>query len=531
MKGHFPVYMDVFECLFKRYLRQVCFCIGLVLLVSCTIQEKKEPTIGFSQCAGGDWREKMNKEMQSEVRFYPGVGLEIRNANGNLQTQLEDIHYFIEKRVDLLIISPLEDEQMAEAFNSIDFKGIPILLIDRNISSNKSVAFVGASNLEIGRRAAQYVLKKYGEQPTKVIHIQGYDKSTATIERENGFVNELSKYPNFSIQILTSGKDLDGKNIDKTKEIIKNNIYALRQADVVYAFNDEIALAVHDELIRTKSKQHPLLIGIDGMIGYGKGINGVKDNRLTASIVYPQGGAEAIDIGMKILNNVSVPKETLLPVILIDKNNIDAYYYKSLQQIEQQQKIDLLCAKNLSLLEEKEDAKKKNMFIIFVLLIVLTVITVFLLREKLWLKISLMWKMEKSVNVSAASVMVAEEPYITENDADGKMPNEEEIRRKLKEIIDERYTEESFEINDLIKDFALSRVQFYQMFRRLFHDTPNNYVRKRRLEKSKELILADKYTYAEITYKVGFSSPAYFSKCFKDEYNCTPSEFFEQHKK
>lgn len=529
MKNYFSMYKCFFVSI-KYCLKQVWLCISLVLLVSCAMQEKKL-VIGFSQCTGGDWREKMNKEMQSEVRFYPGVALEIRNANGNLQTQLEDIHHFIEKKVDLLIISPLEDKQMAEAFNSIDFKGIPILLIDRNISSNKSVAYVGASNLEIGRQAAQYVLKKYGEQLTKVIHIQGYDKSTATIERENGFVNELSKYPNFNIQILASGKDLDGKNINKTKEIIKSNIHTLQQADVVYAFNDEIALAVHDELIRVKSKQHPLLIGIDGMIGYGKGINGVKENRLTVSIVYPQGGTEAIDIGMKILNNVSVPKETLLPIILIDKNNIDAYYYKSLQQIEQQQKIDLLCAKNLSLLEEKEDAKRKNMFIIFVLLVVLAVIVIFLLREKLWLKISLMWKMEKPINTSGTFAVAVEESGTTENDDEGKIPNEEEVRRKLKEIIDEHYTEESFEVNDLMKDFTLSRVQFYQMFRRLFHDTPNNYIRKRRLEKSKELILADKYTYAEITYKVGFTSPAYFSKCFKDEYNCTPSEFFEQHKK
>ena len=134
--------------------------------------QKRELTIGFSQCAGGDWREKMNREMQSEVRFYPGVNLEIRQANGDLQTQLKDIYYFIEKQVDLLIISPLEDKKMAEAFNSIDFKGIPILLLDRNISSNKSIAFVGASNLEVGEADAKYVLK---ERPASDKIIKGYD--------------------------------------------------------------------------------------------------------------------------------------------------------------------------------------------------------------------------------------------------------------------------------------------------------------------------------------------------------------------
>ena len=67
---------------------EYCFAIVLLLIVGGCLPQKRELTIGFSQCAGGDWREKMNREMQSEVRFYPGVNLEIRQANGDLQTQL-----------------------------------------------------------------------------------------------------------------------------------------------------------------------------------------------------------------------------------------------------------------------------------------------------------------------------------------------------------------------------------------------------------------------------------------------------------
>ena len=157
----------------------------------------------------------------------------------------------------------------------------------------------------------------------------------------------------------------------------------MSQADVIYAFNDEIALAVHAELSKIKSKQQPILIGIDGMIGYGKGINGVKDKLLTASIVYPQGGTEVIDIGMKVLNNISVPKETLLPIILIDHKNVDAYYYKSLQQLEQQQKIDLLAEKNVGLFREKERAILFNKIVCIVLLVFICILIPYFLRDKL----------------------------------------------------------------------------------------------------------------------------------------------------
>lgn len=503
--------------------------LGLLLMVAGCLPQKRELKIGFSQCAGGDWREKMNKEMQSEVRFYPGASLEIRHANGDLQTQLDDIYYFIEKQVGLLIISPLEDKKMAEAFNSIDFKGIPILLLDRNISSNKSIAFVGASNLEVGETAARYVLKERGDLPTRVIHIQGYDKSTATLERETGFVNTLNKYPNYSIDILASGKDLDGKNINKTREVIKKNLKKLSQADVIYAFNDEIALAVYDELSRMQSKSQPILLGVDGMIGYGKGINGVKDKLLTASIVYPQGGTEVIDIGMKILNNVSVPKETLLPIILIDHKNVDAYYYKSMQQLEQQQKIDLLAEKNIVLFKEKERAIFLNNVVCIILFIVLIVFIFYLLREKFWRRLTAVWMQGNSYMELVDEEFGDEEGVakdITESSTEIN-----NIKKKIETIIENNYMEEIFDVNKMMKDFSMSRVQFYQLFKRLYHDTPNNYVRKFRLEKSRILILENKYTYAEIAYKVGFTSPAYFSKCFKDEYNCTPSEFFEQNKK
>ena len=49
-----------------------------------------------------------------------------------------------------------------------------------------------------------------------------------------------------------------------------------------------------------------------------------------------------------------------------------------------------------------------------------------------------------------------------------------------------------------------------------------------RLECSRELLRTTELTIAEIGYKVGFSSPAYFSKCFKDQYNMTPNEFRNQ---
>lgn len=84
------------------------------------------------------------------------------------------------------------------------------------------------------------------------------------------------------------------------------------------------------------------------------------------------------------------------------------------------------------------------------------------------------------------------------------------------------------DLSILINELAISKINFYKQFKLTFKDTPNNFLKRFRLDKAKELILEGKYTYAEIGYKVGFSSPAYFTKCFKEEFNMTPSQYFEK---
>ena len=74
----------------------------------------------------------------------------------------------------------------------------------------------------------------------------------------------------------------------------------------------------------------------------------------------------------------------------------------------------------------------------------------------------------------------------------------------------------------------LSRAQLYAKIKNLTGQAPVEHIRMIRLECSCELLRTTELTIAEIGYEVGFSSPAYFSKCFKDQYNMTPNEFRNQ---
>ncbi|WP_455997156.1 AraC family transcriptional regulator [Phocaeicola barnesiae] len=494
-----------------KYIKWMFLLISLQMIVACNIFEDKNIRIGFSQCTGGEWREQMNKEILSEAKFYDNVDIIIKNASGDIQQQIDDIKYLVSENVDLLIISPLEDSILIDEFNNLDFQNIPVLLVDRKISSNKYVSYVGASNWDIGVKAANYVLMKRGDQKTNIIHIKGYDKSTATLERESGFINTLRGNPNMLVSTIVSGQDLGGKNIESTVNILKQKISVLKTADVIYAYNDAIAIAVYDILKNAGIDEIPMIIGVDGMFGYMKGINAVKDGMLTASIVYPTGGAKVIDVGMKIINHISVPKENLLPSILVDCNNVRSYYLQGQDIMELNQKINLLQDEK-NRFKNKYFQFKTSFYVSIGILVILIGIGIYLF-----------WTVKKKSASREWDFLEYEQLNL-----DDKGENFEEL---VLGYIQENYMNYDCELTSLIDKLAMSRIAFYRQFKLNFKDTPNNYLKQYRLNKAKELILENKYTYAEIGYKVGFSSPAYFTKCFKEEFNLTPSQYFEKKNK
>lgn len=83
----------------------------------------------------------------------------------------------------------------------------------------------------------------------------------------------------------------------------------------------------------------------------------------------------------------------------------------------------------------------------------------------------------------------------------------------------------SLNVDDLATNMGFGRSSFYRKVNSLTGMTPNNYIRRIRMEKSKELLEETNLTVSEISYKTGFSSAFYFSKCFKEYYGMSPSQF------
>lgn len=92
-------------------------------------------------------------------------------------------------------------------------------------------------------------------------------------------------------------------------------------------------------------------------------------------------------------------------------------------------------------------------------------------------------------------------------------------------FINENLSKEDLCVQDIADELALSRSKLYRKIKELTGKSANEMIRKMRLEKSKELLEITEMTIGEICYKVGFSSPSYYTKRFKEYTGLIPKEY------
>jgi signal transduction histidine kinase/DNA-binding response OmpR family regulator len=101
---------------------------------------------------------------------------------------------------------------------------------------------------------------------------------------------------------------------------------------------------------------------------------------------------------------------------------------------------------------------------------------------------------------------------------------DEQFLSRVMMVIEEHLSEEEFSIEEFGKDVGMSRSQIHRKLKALTGKSTSVYLRTVRLAKAKQMIEQKKGNISDICYAVGFSSPAYFSRCFKDEFGYAPSE-------
>ena len=309
----------------------------LILCAGCNSHQKdKTFIIGFSQCTQADeWRQTMSEEMKRELSFHNNVKLVYKTAEGSSGRQISQVREMVQQGINLLIISPNEVKPLSAVIQEVYDSGIPVVVVDRRTDSKKYTAFIGASNYEVGQNAGRYaatILKGKGH----IMEVTGMPDASPVIDRHKGFMDIIKNYPGLIYQ-----KEFVDFKIENAALLSQIELYLrTNDIDLVYAQNDFMAFEIYKICKKLGLENKIKIVGIDGLPLKGLGLDMVANKYISATILYPTGGQEAILTAVDILEKKPFKKENQLFTTVIDSSNVRIMKLQNERVLAQQADID-----------------------------------------------------------------------------------------------------------------------------------------------------------------------------------------------
>lgn len=317
---------------------------GALLLCSCGGNEHRGAVIGLSQCTLDDaWRQAMIREMKIELSNYDDLDLVVSDARNDPQRQAEQIRELIARKVDVLVISPFESQALTAVTEEAYRSGIPVIVTDRKVETDRYTTFIGADNYAIGHQAGEAAAARFfsTDRRPEILEVWGLRSSSPAQERHAGFADALKENG-----IEARFTPVDGQWLEHVVEREIVRIGHPGRFDAVYSHNDVMAIAVRKWFVKTDTLRAGRIpvIGVDAVAGAG--LEAVADGLIDLSFLYPTGGVEVVRTARRILNGEKVP-----PLIRLSSATVDGATAETM----------LLQAHRLSEYEQSITAKKERL--------------------------------------------------------------------------------------------------------------------------------------------------------------------------
>lgn len=106
--------------------------------------------------------------------------------------------------------------------------------------------------------------------------------------------------------------------------------------------------------------------------------------------------------------------------------------------------------------------------------------------------------------------------------------SDDDFSREIQRVLATESSNHDLNVNSMSQALGMSRSKLYRKLKRDIGMTPNRLIRLYRLQDSLKYLAQNKLQIAEVAFRIGFNSPAYFSHCFQKEFNCSPTKYQEQ---
>ncbi len=288
------------------------------LLFSCNKNnqtEKKTKTIGVSLLTRGHiFYRDLEEGLKSEADKY-GYDLIITSADFDLGKQISQIEDFISRKVDAIIVSPVDSKGIGSGIAEANKAGIPVFTADIAAEEGNVVSHIASDNVQGGRLAGEYLAKILDGKGN--IAIINQPAITSVLDRVAGFKEALTKFPDIKIVADVNGQGVRDRSLQATADVLQAN----PKLDGIFGINDDSALGALDA-VNQFNRKGIIIIGYDATPPAVDAI--LKDSPLKADVVqYPKKiGVKTIDVINDHFNNKTVPKNVPVEVGIVDKETL-----------------------------------------------------------------------------------------------------------------------------------------------------------------------------------------------------------------
>ncbi len=300
-----------------------------------TIETKSDDaliSVGFSQLGSeSTWRSANTESVKASLSTGNGFFLIFDNARQKQEKQIKAVRSFISQRVDYIVICPVIQEGWEMVLSEARDAGIPVILLDRNISVNDDslyTAFIGEDMYAEGASAGKWLESYLDEEEmstetVNIVVLEGTTGSSAQAGRTRGFGAIAARHMNWNMLASANGEFTQAKGKETMERLLKE----FDDIDVIVCQNDDMAFGALEALqeagIKTGGKGDKILISFDGT---KKALELVKEGVINVDVeCNPNSG----DLLAQIINDLeagkTVDKTNYMDEKVFTKDNVDEY--------------------------------------------------------------------------------------------------------------------------------------------------------------------------------------------------------------
>ena len=261
------------------------------------------------------WLNNLVQVLSERQKEDTDVNIIFRDAAGSPEKQIQDIEALMASGIDLLIVSPDGSGDLDGELEEVSEK-IPVVMAGVGSKTDCYTSLIQADDEKIGRLAGEYILENLYEEGDRIMVIEGVEGSPISEKRRKGFLDAIqARIPQEKIVY-----DYVDWLRDQAELRMKDYLVSHDQADIVFAFNDEMAYGAFLACQQYRAADGVHLIGVDGFEGESAGLNLVERGILDATIQSPDFGSMEYDVALALLHGKETAHNITIEPQLITGN-------------------------------------------------------------------------------------------------------------------------------------------------------------------------------------------------------------------